>query len=74
MYRQAVEKDQRRPWDGPDGQDFLEWRLVTITQDPDAEDEDEARKLKQMQKGEFFYDSDNDDEDIGSQMVKAVGY
>jgi hypothetical protein len=71
--RHAVEEDLRRPWDGPDGQAFLEWRLVTVTQDPDEVDAEKEARMAAMRKGEFVFDSDNDDEDIGKQMVKAVG-
>eukprot|EP00750_Incisomonas_marina_P017801 INCI2484.2.p2 GENE.INCI2484.2~~INCI2484.2.p2 ORF type:complete len:800 (-),score=201.68 INCI2484.2:985-3384(-) len=70
----AVENDLRRPWDGPDGQKFLEWRLLTVTKDPDEADEEKEAQLKAMRKGEFVLDSDNEDEDIGKQMVRAVGY
>ena len=71
--RHAVENDLRRPWDGPDGQKFLEWRLLTVTQDVDDVDEEKEERLRNMRKGEFVLDSDNEDEDIGKQMVQAVG-
>lgn len=73
-HRHAIENDLRRPWDGPDGQKFLEWRLETVTKDPDEVDEEKEAQLKAMRKAEFVFDSDNEDEDIGKQMVKAVGY
>ena len=69
-----MENDLRRPWDGPDGQKFLEWRLFTVTQDPDNPDPVRDARLKAMRRGEFVFDSDNEDEDIGKQMVKAIGY
>jgi len=74
LFRHAIENDLRRPWDGADGQKFLEWRLETVTKDPDDVDEEKENQLKAMRKGEFVFDSDNEDEDIGKQMVKAVGY
>ena len=74
LPRQAVESDLRRPWDGPDGANFLQWRLITVTKDPDAVDEKMEAQLVAMRKGDFVYDSDNEDEDIGKQAIMAVGY
>ena len=68
---EALEKGQRRPWDGANGRDFLEWRQKLDQQWSDSESEEGTSEEVDINDDEMDYAWDSaDEEEMWDTLVK----